>query len=134
MSEPAQIKETPALMVKLLRQLSSLLHNEIALARADISQRLSRAGVGLGFLAGAFLLALVALQVLAGAAVAGLVHGGMAIWAAALSVGVIVLLIAGIFAAIGKARMSADALKPQRSLDNLERDAEAVKEASHVRS
>ena len=128
----SRLSETPKHFVDMLRHFSSLMQGELALARAELGQNLSRAGVGVVLFVVAALLALVALNVLASALVAYLATTGLSVGLAALIVGGVLLLGAAIFAFAGKARLSADALAPKRTVKNLARDVESITEAGHA--
>ncbi len=120
------------MLVDTLRQFTSLIQGEIKLARAEVSSIATRATVGIAFLAVAFLLALVALNVLASAAVAYVAANGLSVGTGALLVGGILLFVAVGFVLAGKSRLSADALTPQRTAANVRRDIMTLKEASNV--
>ncbi len=65
-------KSAAGLLSDAIAHMSSLVRKEVDLARAEVSENVSRAGVAIGLLAGALVLALTALNVLAAALVAGL--------------------------------------------------------------
>lgn len=127
------IQETPSLLVDTLRQFTSLVQGELKLARAEMSGIVTRAGVGLVFMAIAFLMALVSLNVLASAAVAYIAANGLSVGLSALIVGGILIAVAIGFAFAGKSRLSADALTPERTAESIRDDIAALKEASNVR-
>jgi len=127
----SDLHQAPALLVDTLRQFASLVQSELKLARAEMSRIVTRAGVGLMFLALAFLMALVALNVLASAAVAYIAANGVSVGLAALIVGGALLLIALGLALAGKNRLSPDALTPNATAKSLREDISAIKEASH---
>lgn len=132
MNHDKDIREAPGLLVEALRHFSKLMQDEVRLARAEISRNLSRAGMGLAFIGIATILALVGLNVLASALVAWIAAEGLSVGLAALIVGGILLLVAIILALAGKSRLSADALTPSRSTDNLKKDAARIKESTHA--
>lgn len=126
------IQETPSLLVDTLRQFTSLVQGELKLARAEISRIITRAGVGIMFIAVALLLALVSLNVLASAAVAYIAANGLSVGLSALIVGGVLILTAIGFALAGKSRLSAEALKPDLTAESVRDDIAAMKEASNV--
>lgn len=126
------LRDAPGLFVEAFRNFSALMLDEIDLAKAEMKQSLTRARVGIVLIAAALLLALVALHVVADAMVGALIAAGLPAWGAALSVGGGLLIVAALLALWGKSRLSPDALTPNRSLENVQRDFEAVKEASHA--
>jgi len=126
------IQDAPSLLVDSLRQFSSLIQGEMKLARAEMSRIITRAGVGIMFIAIAMLMALVSLNVLASAAVAYIAANGVSVGLAALIVGGILTIAAIGFALAGKSRLSADALTPDRTFENVREDINTLKEASNV--
>lgn len=71
-----------------LSQTSTLIREEVRLARAELTESATQAAVAVGLLVGAVVASLVSLNVLAAALVAGLTELGMAGGWAALIVGV----------------------------------------------
>ncbi|SDY35321.1 phage holin family protein [Citreimonas salinaria] len=132
MSGPADFRETPSLLVKVLRQFSTLMQDELALARAEMSRNASRAMAGAAMIGVAAIIALVALNVLAAALVAWIAAEGLSFGVASLIVGGTLLVIAIVVGLIGKSRLSAKALSPTRTTRNVERDVETVREATHA--
>ncbi len=130
MHDDRDVRETPLLVINTLRQVTRLMQGEFALAKAELSRNLSRAGSGLALIAIGALLALTALDVLAGAAVGYLAAQGIGLGTAAQIVGGIMLIAAGGLAMVGRSRLSAKALSPDRAVRNLSRDIAAIKEAS----
>jgi hypothetical protein len=126
------IQDSPALLVDTIRHFTSLVQGELKLARAEMSQILSRAGVGIALIAVAMLMALVALNVIASAAVAYIAAAGLSVGTAALLVGGALLLIAIALVLAGKSRLSASALTPDETVKNLKKDYSTLKEASDV--
>lgn len=126
------IQDAPTMLVDTLRQFSSLIQGELKLARAEMSAIVTRAGIGVSFLAVAMLMALVALNVLASAAVAYIAANGPSVGLAALIVGGALLLIAFGFALAGKSRLSPEALTPERTAESVCQDISAMKEATNV--
>ena len=120
---------TSALLTQVLSHLSNLVRKEFDLARAEVQQNVHKAVGGIGLLVGAVVLALVALNVLAAALVAALTELGLAAGWSALIVGGGLALIAVIFATIGAKALSATSLAPTRTVQNVRRDTQAVKEA-----
>lgn len=130
MPRQAELKETPSLLVSALRQFTQLMQDEVALAKAEVSRNLSRAGAGLALIGMAAILALTALDVLAGALVIYLATKGISAGTAALIVGGVCATVALFLVLVGKSRLTVDALSPERTFDNVSRDLDAVKEAT----
>ena len=120
--------EKPSLIAEVLSHLSRLVRHEIDLARAELSENVGKAGTALGLIAAALIVALVALNVLAGALVAGVVALGLDAGWAALVVGAAFALIAFLMVRKGINDLKPAALAPTRTVRNIQRDADAVKE------
>lgn len=104
-----------------------LVRGEFALATAEAKRSLSDATSALFKLAIAAFLAITGLNVLAGAAVAGLVAAGLSPFWAGLAVGVGVLAVAYILAQMALSRLKPSNLAPKRVMANLRQDAETLK-------
>ncbi len=128
------LQDAPTLLVDTLRHFTSLIQGELKLARAEMSNIVTRAGVGLVFIALAMLTALVSLNVLASAAVAYIAAEGLSVGLAALIVGGVLIVLAVVFALIGKSRLSPAALTPDQTAQSVRQDLQAMKEATHAQS
>lgn len=104
-----------------------LVRGELALARAEATRSIGDATSALGKLALAALLGVTALNVLSGAAVAGLVKAGWEpVWAGVL-VGAGLMAVAIVLVRIGLAQLKPSNLAPKRMMANLRQDAETLK-------
>lgn len=122
-------KPTTGLLSEALASMSSLVRNEVDLARAEINESAKSAAAAIGLLAGALVLALTALNVLSAALVAGLTEAGLHGGWAALIVGLGFAIIAYAMVHKGLDDLKLSNLAPTRAAKNVKRDAEAVKEA-----
>jgi hypothetical protein len=104
-----------------------LVRQELALFRAELQQKLSRAGIGAALVGAGALIAYSGWLFLLLAVVFALALFVPA-WAAALIVGVLVLGVGGALALVGRSRMRADALAPERTMRSLREDAAWLKE------
>jgi hypothetical protein len=129
MSDNNTNKSAGGLLSDALSNVSSMVRNEVDLARAEVSENVSRAGVAIGMIAGAAIIALVALNVLAVALVATLTEAGLDAGWSALIVGVVLAVIAFVLIGKGVNDLKLSSLAPTRTVKNVKRDAEAVKEA-----
>ncbi len=129
MSDTHTNKSAGGLLSDAMGNVSALVRNEVDLARAEISENVTRAAVAVGLLAGAAIIALVALNVLAAALVAALTEAGLDAGWAALIVGVVLGVIAFVMMGKGLNDLKLSSLAPTRTVKNVQRDAEAVKEA-----
>lgn len=130
MPGPAERTEgTATLVSEVVVGLGRLVRGELMLARAEAAEGLRTAAGGLVKIGLAAIFGLVGLNVLAGAAVAGLAAAGLGPTAAALIVGVILSGLALVLALVGRAALRLRGLWPDRALRGLRRDAEAVRAA-----
>ncbi|MBB5721591.1 putative membrane protein YkvI [Loktanella ponticola] len=121
-------KSTGGLLSDALAHVSSLVRSEVDLARAEVNENLKTAGMAIGFIVGALVVALTALNVLSAALVAALTEVGIAAGWSALIVGVIFALIAYAMLNKGTNDLKLSSLAPSRTAKNVKRDAQAVKE------
>lgn len=106
-----------------------MMRNEAALLRAEASHALGETQRALISLVIAAVLAMVGLNVLAGAGVAGLTELGLSPFVSALIVGGIFVLVALGFASSAKARLKGENLAPRRTGESLKRNLDAVQAA-----
>lgn len=125
----SKLKSAGSLLTDTLASISSLVRNEVDLARAEINENLTSAGVAIGMIVGAAIIAMVALNVLAAALVAGLANLGLGGGWAALIVGVAFAAIAFVLLGKGINDLKLSSLAPTRTAKNIKRDAEVVAEA-----
>ncbi|MFN3994030.1 MAG: phage holin family protein [Tabrizicola flagellatus] len=114
------------LLSQVVSGVGRLVQGELRLARAEAADSLRQMTSGLAKLAGAAVIALVGLNVLAGAAVGALAHAGLGpVWAA-LVVGLVLMLAALGLAAAGRAGLRLRGRRPGRLFRGLRRDAGAL--------
>jgi uncharacterized membrane protein YqjE len=92
------------LLKQLSEETSTLVRQELALARAELEQQGKRAGMGAGLLGGAGVAGLLTLGALT-ATLIGVLDTAMAFWLAALIVTVVWAAAAGVFALQGKSKI-----------------------------
>jgi hypothetical protein len=129
MSAPTDQRTVAELLSDVVNQFTKLIRNEMAIARAEVTAKATEAAVGAGLLIGGALLLIPAVVLLLMALAAWLVDLGLASSVANLIAGVVGLLISGGLAYAGKSRLSADHLKPKRTMSEIERDIAAVKDS-----
>ncbi len=123
---------TARLLASALDQVRGLLRREIDLARAEGDRALRHVGAAVGLLAGALVLGLGAIDVLAAAVVAFLVESGTTpAWAASLIVGGCLALVALALAAAARSAMRRVRLAPERVAGNLREDVRTARKAGH---
>jgi hypothetical protein len=116
-----------ALFSDLVRDVSLLLRQEIALAKAEVTRGVGTLGLGAALVAAGALVAFAGLIILLLAAVYAL-SLVLEPWLAALVVGGIVLVLGAGLAVFGKSKLGADAVVPRRTLRTLKDDAAWMKE------
>ena len=127
-ADASKSRSTTGLFTEALSHVSSLVRKEVDLARAEVSENVKKAAVAIGLLVGAIVVALVALNVLAAALVAALTELGIEAGWSALIVGGVLGIIAFAMVAKGTNDLKASSLAPTRTVENVKRDAQAVKE------
>jgi hypothetical protein len=123
-------EERPGLLDLLRRipdQISRLIRDEISAARTELTTKAKAAGIGIGLLVGGAIVALYALNGLLAAAVLGLATV-LPAWLAALIVGVVLLIIAGVLVLIGIRKLKKGVPPvPTDSIESIKADIHAVK-------
>lgn len=114
-----------------LDNVSRLIRNEFDLARAEVSENADRAVTALGLIGGAAIVALVALNTLVAALVAALTETGLDAGWVALVVCVVLAIVAYTMLQKGTNDLKLTKLAPTRTMKNVQRDAEAVRETYH---
>jgi uncharacterized membrane protein YqjE len=120
---------TAELVQRASEQVSRLVRNEIALAKAELAVKGKHAGIGIGLFSGSGVFALYGV----GALVATLIvvfNLFLPLWLAALIVTVALFLIAGVLALIGKSQVSkARPPEPKAAIESVKADVDEVKQA-----
>jgi membrane protein len=126
-----QNASTGELVSELSQLISRLIRDELRLGQLELQQKGKKAGVGVGLFGGAGLLALFGVGALVAAAILGLATV-VAPWLAAVIVGAVILLFAGILALTGKKEVSAATPPiPEEAVSGVKSDVETVKEGLH---
>ena len=124
---------TAELVQRGTEQVSKLVHEELALTRAEMMDKGKRAGMGAGLFGGGGVLAIYGGGALVAAVIIGLASV-MPAGIAALVVGVVLLALAGLFALSAKRKVSqAMPAAPKSTAGNLRADAETVRNAAKNR-
>jgi Putative Actinobacterial Holin-X, holin superfamily III len=124
----AQERSTGELVKQMTEQVSTLVRDELKLARVEMTRKGKQAGLGAGMLGGGGLIALYGVGCLIACAIIGLSHVVQP-WLAALIVGMALLAIAGVAALIGKGRIQqATPPVPTEAVDSVKADVEEIKE------
>jgi hypothetical protein len=129
-TDPAD-KSVGDLVRSLSEDLSRLVRDEIRLAQAEVGEKAKKAGIGIGAFGGAGVIALYGLGVLIAAAVLGLAAAVPA-WLAALIIAVVLFVIAGVAALIGRKKLQQAAPPvPTRAIETTKADVAEIKESIH---
>jgi uncharacterized membrane protein YqjE len=107
---------------------TELIQIEFRLAKAELSEKVARIGAGLSLVVVGAVLVTAALFLLLQSIVLGLVAAGFSPVAASLIVAVVTIAIGLAFVMTGRKQLSAEALVPDRTLDDIQRDTALVKE------
>jgi hypothetical protein len=130
---PVTEQSTAELVQRASEQISRLVRDEIALAKAELSERGKHAGIGIGLFGGGGVLALYG----TGAAVATLIivfDLFLPLWLASLIVTVALFVLAGIMGLIGKSQVSkAMPPEPISAIESVKADVDELKQAATER-
>jgi uncharacterized membrane protein YqjE len=127
-------RSTGDLFKQLSEQTSTLVRQEVELAKLELTEKGKQAGVGAGILGGAGLVAVLGIAALTAALIGGLTEA-MDVWVAALIVGVVYIAVAGVLALLGRDRVRRGMPpKPEETIETVKEDVEwARNQAKSVR-
>ena len=108
----------------LTREIGTLVRNEVALARVEMSAKISRAARHAGMLALGAVVALAGLFTLAASLVLVLVRAGLAPWAAALIVGLGLAAVGAVLASRSLTALRQEDLTPTETIQTLKETSE----------
>ncbi len=115
------------LVKQLSEQTSRLARQEVELAKAELSVKAKRAGIGGGMFGGSAVVGLYAVGALVAAAIAALATA-MATWAAALIVAAALAVVAGVLALQGRAKVQqATPPVPEQTAESVKEDVQWAK-------
>jgi putative superfamily III holin-X len=130
-NRPADLQHatTGELVARLSEQVSTLVKSELELAKAELTRKGMRVGVGAGLAGSGGLLGAYGFGLLLAAAVAALALV-WPVWLAALVIGVVVLLVAGALALAGRSQLRRSSPPvPKHAVEGVREDVAAVREA-----
>lgn len=128
MSLADDLHAIPRLFGDAVEQLGKLVQNEAELARTEMSQKITQAGIGIGYVAGAAILCVPVLVVLLLALALWLVELGLSPPVAHLVAAGCGAAICAVLAVIGVQYLKPDNLKPKVTIHQVERDVATAKE------
>ena len=131
MSQAADARSLPQLLSDLARELTTLFRKETQLVKAEVAEKVAQLQLGVMMIVLGALVGLIALNVLAGALVAAIAKIGNPDigpgWAA-LIVGVLLAVAAGILAKKGASDLKPSNLTPDKSVHQVKEDVNLMKE------
>ena len=123
-----EARSLPELLSTLITEMSTLFRQEIRLARTETTENIGKMTGAIGRLAAAGLIILPGLVVLLQAIAAMLMAQGIEAPIALLIVSLAAIVIGGILLAIGLSRLKASTLTPDRTIEQVPRDAAVARE------
>jgi hypothetical protein len=118
------VRPIPEIFTDLIGQVTSLVRKEGQLARAEISEKATRALTGMAMILLGSVLLIPALVILLQAAIMGLIENGTNPTIAALIIGGAVFLIGMVLGLIGWSWIKPASLVPDKTIDQLKRDTQ----------
>jgi hypothetical protein len=123
---PTSQASTGELIAQASADISTLIRDEIQLAKKDLATSGKRLGIGAGMFGFAGTLALYGLGALVAAAILGIAEA-LDAWLAAVIVGGALLVLAGLAALVGKSRVSRVPEGPRERVESVKADVEAAR-------
>lgn len=128
---PEREATTGELVKQLSEQVSSLVRDELKMARLELARKGRFAGLGMGLYGASGLVALYATGCLLAAAIIA-IAGEVRPWLAALIIGLALLVVSAVAAVMGRSRMRrATPPMPEQAVEGTKADVEEVKERMH---
>jgi hypothetical protein len=122
----SELRAISTLLGDALSQFAKLFQNEVDLAKAELGEKVQRAGGALGFIAAGAVLLIPALVMALFALSAALIAAGWSQPASYLVSAIVGLVIAGVLFAIGVNRLNASNLAPHETIRQLGKDKDTV--------
>ena len=128
MSLPNDLNDIPRLFGNAVEQLGKLVENEAQLARAELAEKITQAGIGAAYLAGAAALSIPVLVLVLIAFALWLVQMGLSPAAAHFAAAAVGTVVSGVLAMVGMNRLKPENLKPKVTVEQVGRDVATAKE------
>ena len=126
-----QERSTGDLVKQVTEQVSLLMRDELKLAQLEMTGKAKQAGNGMGMMGGGALIALYGVACLIACVIIAISHSLQA-WLSALIIGVALLVVAAIVAAIGRNKMRQGSPPvPTEAVESVKTDVQAIKERAH---
>jgi uncharacterized membrane protein YqjE len=123
---PSDDRSLGDLLRELMEEVTTLIRQEANLAKTEMSQKAAKVGKHLGFLAAGGAIAYAGLLAIVAAVIIMLAQAGMAWWAAALLVGVVVAGLGGFLVMQGISALKNEDLVPRETIEALKEDRYGV--------
>lgn len=128
-TDPQQERTLGQLVASAAEDVSTLVRGEIALAKAEVSVQLKKAGRGGVLLAAAAVVAFYSVYFIFTTLAEGIQALGLPRWLSFLIVTVVMLLIAGVLGLLGWRKMRTVEPKPEKTIDNAQQTVAGIKAA-----
>ena len=128
MTQPRDERSLGELFSDLSRETTTLVRQEVQLAKAELTQSATEAARGIGMLVAGGAVAYAGLLFLLLAVVFGLIEAGVDAWLAALIVGLVVVAISAVLVLRARESLKPANLAPRRTVETLKEDQEWAKE------
>ncbi len=129
-TDPRQERTLGQLVAALSQDLSTLVRGEIALAKAEVSSQVKKAGVGGGLLAAAAVVAFYSVYFLFTTIAEGIQALGLPRWLSFLIVTLLMLAIAAVLGLLGVKRMKTVEPTPEKAIANAQQTVAGIKAAA----
>ena len=129
-TDPRQERTLGQLVASASQDISTLVRSEIALAKAEVSVQMKKAGKGGGLLGAAGVVAFYSVYFIFTTIAEGIQALGLSRWLSFLIVTVFMLLVAGILAMLGVRRMKTVNPKPEKTITEAQTTVAALKSAT----
>ena len=126
--QPPGDRSLGELLAELMRETTTLVRQEVTLAKNEMTQKAADAGKNVGALAVGGAVAYAGLLAIIAAVILILIRVGMPAWGAALLVGVVVAAVGGALVSKGLAALKRQDLMPRQTVETLKEDAQWAKE------
>jgi uncharacterized membrane protein YgcG len=123
-----ELHTIPKLFGDAVEQLGKLVQNEAQLAKAELSQKITQAGIGAAYIGGAGILCIPVMVVLLLAVALWLIQLGLSPAAAYLAAAAIGAVVCAVLAIMGVSYLKSENLKPKVTMREVERDIATAKE------
>lgn len=116
------------LFTELTNESSKLIRQEVALAQAEITQKATKAGINIAYLAVGGLIGFIALQAVLAAAIIGIGTLIGNYWLSALIVGIVVAIVAYFLISSALESLKHLQITPEKTKESVKEDVEFIKE------